>query len=417
MFNRKAWLTFVLVVVLVMGITGVISAEKIKIVVADWEPEGRGPISTILQKCREDHPELEIEQVYYGSDHFDKLLVNIATGGGPDIYLWWDFPALAEGGFAVDLLPYMLESEVLHPDNFFPGALNYGGKYKDGIYATPHSFTPRAILVNLDAFDVAGLAYPTDDWTWDEFRNIALKLTRPDENKYGFNWYWGVYNIGGFIWGNGGDFVNEDATQAIGYIDSPETIEAVTWLANLRLLDGVMPLSGALQSGQGFATGNIAMMETGAWNLLVSKEANPNIRMMSVVPPAPEGKSPGSVLHSSGWVVSPNCQNIEAAMIVLEYLSGPIGQREMVIQDAALPTLPSVVTEFQLWNDPESGGFVRAVEYATTTHWFLRTPRWNSEYQGVVQDALNQIFNGQAAPATALRAAGEALQGIMDSYK
>ena len=115
MFNRKAWLTFVLVVVLVMGITGVISAEKIKIVVADWEPEGRGPISTILQKCREDHPELEIEQVYYGSDHFDKLLVNIATGGGPDIYLWWDFPALAEGGFAVDLLPYMLESEVLHP--------------------------------------------------------------------------------------------------------------------------------------------------------------------------------------------------------------------------------------------------------------------------------------------------------------
>jgi len=417
MFSRRTWMTLVLVAVLVIGITGVMSAEKIKITVADWEPPGRGPITSILEKCREDHPELEIEQVYYGSDHFDKLLVNIATGGGPDIYLWWDFPALAEDGLAVELTPYLVENEVLHPDNFFPGALNYGGRYRDGIYATPHSFTPRAILINLDSFDEAGLAYPTDNWTWPEFRNIAMKLTRPDEKKYGFNWYWGVYNIGGFVWGNGGDIVNQDATQAIGYIDSPETIEALTWLANLRLEDGVMPMSGALESGEGFATGNIAMMETGAWDLWVTKEGNPNARMMSVVPPAAEGKTPGSVLHSSGWVVSPNCENIEVALIVLEYLSGPVGQREMVIQNASIPSLPSVVAEYQMWNDPEIGGFVRSVEYATTTHWFLRTPLWYIEYEGIVQNALDQIFEGQAAPATALRAAGEALQKIMDSYK
>ena len=39
---------------------------------------------------------------------------------------------------------------------------------------------------NKDFFDRAGLAYPTDDWTWDEFVAISRKLTGGPAIKWSF---------------------------------------------------------------------------------------------------------------------------------------------------------------------------------------------------------------------------------------
>ena len=36
------------------------------------------------------------------------------------------------------------------------------------------------INYNRDLFDKAGITYPTTGWTWDEFREVAKKLTIKD---------------------------------------------------------------------------------------------------------------------------------------------------------------------------------------------------------------------------------------------
>ena len=75
------------------------------------------------------------------------------------------------------------------------------------------------LYYNKDLFDKAGVAYPTNDWTWNDMLAAAKKLTL-DTNKDGKIDQWGfaVNNIvwvwAGFVWGNGGDILSPDRKSA-----------------------------------------------------------------------------------------------------------------------------------------------------------------------------------------------------------
>ena len=43
-----------------------------------------------------------------------------------------------------------------------------------------------SLLYNKTVFDKAGVAYPTNDWTWDDFRAAAKKLTDASTKTYGY---------------------------------------------------------------------------------------------------------------------------------------------------------------------------------------------------------------------------------------
>ena len=42
------------------------------------------------------------------------------------------------------------------------------------------------VYYNKKMFDDAGIAYPSDGWTWTEFQEIAQKLTDKSKKQYGF---------------------------------------------------------------------------------------------------------------------------------------------------------------------------------------------------------------------------------------
>ena len=50
-------------------------------------------------------------------------------------------------------------------------------KTPDGYYGLPRDFQTIVLFYNKDMFDAAGVAYPTADWTYDDLRNAAKKLT------------------------------------------------------------------------------------------------------------------------------------------------------------------------------------------------------------------------------------------------
>ena len=45
-----------------------------------------------------------------------------------------------------------------------------------------------------------------------------------------------------------------------------------------------------------------------------------------MIPPIPKARNLQTVLHSSGWVVWSGTKHPEEAVMLLEYLSGPIGR-------------------------------------------------------------------------------------------
>jgi multiple sugar transport system substrate-binding protein len=116
--------------------------------------------------------------------------------------------ALLTSGEPIDVIPQAsvddmrlrASSGMYEPlDNFLKADnLDYTKTFGDSIndletvngkhYALPYSMATYGLYYNKALFDKAGVAYPTDDWTWDDLRAAALKLTSGNgANKtYGF---------------------------------------------------------------------------------------------------------------------------------------------------------------------------------------------------------------------------------------
>jgi multiple sugar transport system substrate-binding protein len=86
----------------------------------------------------------------------------------------------------------------------------------------PYDGGTYALAYNKDLFDKAQIKYPDDTWTWDNYVQVAARLTvdgngrRANDNGFdprqiqqygsqtlrGNYWYW--------IWSNGGDILSAD---------------------------------------------------------------------------------------------------------------------------------------------------------------------------------------------------------------
>jgi len=418
----KKCLSIIVNIVLSLAVLcGVVAAqeatEKITLHLAHWDGPEANPIPTVVQRFMEDHPDINVEVQFGTGDYFSKIIIGLVSGSAPDVFLWWDYPMIVQEGFLEDLTPFIEKSEILSTDMYFPQVLPYTGLVDGVTYGLPHGFCPRAILYNKDRFDEVGLLYPESEWTWDEFRSIALKLTDVENGYFGFTYDTGIYGHSGYIWSAGGQLASQDGRQVRGIANSEETINAYQWLADLRNKDRVVPYSGALPAGAGFITGHVGMVDTGHWSLAQYPEQNPNLRFGAVLPPRVEGKPLETVIHSSGWVVCSLTKHPEEAVKLLEYLCGPIGHREIAKSGWALPSLPSVADEFDFWNDEHRRAFLDATQHANTVHYFLRNPIWTGTIEPIFQKELNAVFAGTQAASTALNAAVEAAQAILDRGK
>ena len=69
------------------------------------------------------------------------------------------------------------------------------------------------MYLNTDLFAEAGVELPANEWTWDEFREIAGLLTK--DNQWGTSINNAAWSWGGFVLPNGGQILNEERTESL----------------------------------------------------------------------------------------------------------------------------------------------------------------------------------------------------------
>lgn len=142
---------------------------------------------------------------------------------------------------------------------------------------------------NKRLFDASNLPYPPADpakaWSWNQFVDVAKKLTRDSHGKvandksfdknnirtYGFwvSQWWMPWLT--FAAANGGGMVSADGKKLL--IDDPATIDAIQKMADLINVQHVSPTPTSLQNMPGDITtyllsGSVAMAMDGTWDLL-----------------------------------------------------------------------------------------------------------------------------------------------------
>ena len=287
----------------------------------------------LIQKIADDFEKesgIHVEIQVNGWTDYWTALEAAATGGSlPDTF-WMhsnNINYYASNDQLLDLTSYIEKSGGNIDLKNYPEGLNKIYNLNGKQYAIPKDYDTIGLWYNKTMFDKAGVAYPTADWTWDDMKAAAKKLTTKDHKQYGvlapLHGQEGYYN---FVYQNGGTIVTADKKS--GY-DDPKTIEAMKYYFDLSK-EGLSPkITNDAERQEAFQNGLTAMAFFGSWNLS-GFAANEYIAKNCDVTILPKSNNGGraSIFNGLGNCIAANTKHPEESWKWIQYLSNEAGQKK-----------------------------------------------------------------------------------------
>jgi len=357
---------------------------------------------------------LKQELLPAGQNYFEKLQTLIAANTPPDVFDMWEgyVQPYAENGAILNLDPFLENDPKLKKDGLLPAAIDTAS-WQNHLYALLIGFIPGPVSLyyNVDHFDKAGLTPPTADWTWNDLRTAAQKLT-VDANSDGTPEQWGMAFDLWFVqwlywsWSNGGDMFDQAQTKCT--LNTPACVEAIQWWADLVNKDKFAIAPATLASMQGglnaFQTGAVSMYSGNAWDVGTLKEAK-DLKWKAVLTPKANNGQRAWYTHLQCWAISSKAKAPDAAW---QYIRDFVLAYEPAIQEIA-PTIPGVKALLPAFDNETTRnlGYQPLIDLVQQPG-LLRIPgsgaKWD-KISGLIQAELDLVFAGEKSAADAAAAA------------
>lgn len=305
----------------------------------------------------------------------------------PDIIELGGFPVGNVDGLFIDLTPYIADIEELEAE-WYPGlrrAIGHGGI----LPGLPLEIMTPLIMYNKEMFDRAGLAYPTDEWTWDEMIELARKLTIRDAQgrtaQYGFGIGVDIEWWEPFILRNGGRYVSPDGSTARGYVDSPATVEAIRKLIDAYRVHKIIRMPNEpsrLQEGHEHE--EAAMNFTFGWHFFHHQD--PDHKYSVVGLPKMPGGVETNMLYMAGAGVTKKSANPRLAWEFLRHYI--LASRSWILPNTKSQALQQGLTDHPIWSR-----YLRELHHVQLGAFFL-SRKWNASRQLVNDDINLMILEG-----------------------
>jgi N,N'-diacetylchitobiose transport system substrate-binding protein len=287
------------------------------------------------------------------------------------------------------------------------------------LYCVPYYAGSRAVVYRKDMFSAAGVQPPT---SMDEWLQAGQKLM--DANKGDANYsalyfpgkYW--YAALPFVWDFGGDIATQSGGQWKGTLNSSQSQQGLTTLANM-----VSKLSRADKTGdeakqdQAFVQGHIAMLIANGWEIGVitdPKSGDPTLKDKLGVFPIPShtaGQTAPVFLGGSDLGVAAKSKNQDLADEWVKLLTGTKYQTQMATVGQVIPNTTTLLDTNK--DQPLLGTFATA---AKNSKFVPNAPNWaNVESGNVLPDMLVSIFTGKASVTDASTQASNQVAQILNA--
>ena len=282
------------------------------------------------------NPGVNVKWEPIAQDYETVLKTNLAAGTEADVFyadiFWVD--SVMKTGKLLALDDYMSKSGVSKND-FVPTLIN-AFTYQNKTYGIPKDFNTLGLVYNKDLFKAANVPEPTNDWTWDDLKNAAKKLT--SGSVVGLSLPADAARFMPFLWAAGGDLanINNDKGQA-----------AVDFYTGFEAKDNVSKLPSELGmgwAGEAFEKGKAAMVFEGGW---LPADLNNNFKSVNYgvvqMPKGSAGKS--NLIFTVSYSISAKTKNPNAAWALVNYLTGKDNQSKVLKAGFALPTRQALASE------------------------------------------------------------------------
>jgi multiple sugar transport system substrate-binding protein len=252
------------------------SKSPVQLVYQDWRTDWFPAMAQEqLAKFNSQHPDIRVFYTPDPDNKVEKMVADMAAGTAPDLMSGCCdfFPEWADAGQLLDLRPYVAQDLDEATINEWSPAQYKALFTRDGVqFGLPQYHGSLALYYNKDMFDEAGVEYPTDDWTHDEYLQALTRLTvrnTDTSTRWGgmFDVSWDRIQI--HVNGWGGNYVDpEDPTRCV--MSFPKALGAMEWLRARMWDDHVMASFLDVQNKEtrkAFIDQHIAMVEDGSWAL------------------------------------------------------------------------------------------------------------------------------------------------------
>ncbi|MGN0299405.1 MAG: ABC transporter substrate-binding protein [Lachnospiraceae bacterium] len=305
---------------------------------AIWDKDITPYWNALKEAYEETHDNVTIEMTDLGSSDYTTVLATELSGSGSD----FDVVSIKDvPGYATLVSKNTLEPLDSYIDEAGIDLARYGGVDSqitiDGsLYELPFRNDFWVVFYNKDIFDAAGVEYPTNDMTFEEYDELARKVADP---TYGAQIYGSHYHT----W--------RSAVQLFGVLDGEHSIldgeydyfkpyyEMVLGQEDDQICRNYADLSAeGLHYSAAFSGGDVAMMNMGSWfiSTLISNLQNGEYDASLcgnwglVKYPHAEGVEAGSTLGTiTGLAVTSVSDQKEAAFDFVEWVSGEEGAKIM----------------------------------------------------------------------------------------
>lgn len=365
---------------------------------AVWDIAATTYYEPLIEGFKEVNPNVTIEMVDLGSQDYQTVLGTQLSGSDTDL----DVVCIKDIPGYVNLVA----KNVLEPINTTNMDLGgYGGitgqiTINNLLYALPFRSDFWVMFYNKEIFDEAGVDYPSNDMTFEEYDALARKVAR---NDLGNELYGSHYHT----W--------RSAIQLFGILDGENSIVdgkydflkpyydmIVAQQDDMICQDYATLKTSNLHYSGAFAQGDIAMMNMGSWfiptlidKIQTGEYTDINSWGLAKYPHA-EGVEPGSTLATiTSLSVTSASKNKEAATEFMNFVCGQEGA-EII---AKTGTFPAIKTDAVVNTIASMEGFPQddaSAEALKTSKTYLEMPihEKSAEIEVVLNDGHDYIMTG-----------------------
>lgn len=427
MFKRKGLLlcTAMLLTGLVSGCgasdggSGAEGEIKGKISYVSWNDNQEDQLRATIEGFNELYPEVEVDlQFTPWSEYWIKLEAAASSGTLPDVITMHTM--YAEKYVNANMIEELSESSLsAYQEEFsyanFPEGVTRLYNFNDKQYGVPKDIDCVVLAYNKELFDNAGIEYPNSDWNWNDLEKAAAALTDKENNIYGYAAYNNMQEAwGSLLYQNGGSIIDEENNTS--GLDDPKSIEAMEVF--MSYLEQYSPSTAALAETDRramFASGNIAMISIGNWQLNNFTD-NESIRDKFDIAPLPAGLDGTKATISNGlaYSVSTQSKNKAAAEAFVAYL----GTKDANERAAIGVSIPAYNGVDEVWaekhkelysTDVITSELENGVQYVSTES----RPQW----EAALNVWLEKLFNGEVDVQEAFTEASKEMNEILANEK
>ena len=223
-------------------------------------------------------------------------------------------------------------------DNLWNG-LSYDGQ----IYAVPLQASACLLVGNKQLFDEAGVEFPTDSWTEEEFRDAAVKMTNADKKQYGVIYAGSISDWPRALYGNGDTQICDWDQKKMNAVGNEAVRHAWDLLVNDLMIEqkAAPAVMSSKDIGGGFETGKYGMALIGYWDIAEIHKVVQDSFEWDLIP-LPVSEEYGqwrTTMYANALSISANSQKKEAAF---EYIKWTLENRDIQTNSVSLPVNKSI---------------------------------------------------------------------------